>query len=424
MPNPYLAVAAIILGVALLQLANGALLTFLPVRLTLDSYSAGSIGLIATGHAAGFLVGCLTTTRIIRQVGHIRAFAVFAAMMSATAIAFSLWIDPVYWMGLRIITGFCSAGLFTVAESWLAERTPAALRGRVLSVYMIFNKVGFAGGQLMLAVGDVAGLAFYMGGAALYALCLIPVALTTSTSPSVPDIAPLRLRELYRIAPAGVVGCFATGLINSAVISLSPVYGARLGLSTTAIAILMAITQAGSLAFQWPLGWLSDRIDRRHVIVGCTAAVALVSLLLGFVPADWLGAIYLLFALWGGFALSVYAVCVAHANDFSESGRTVQLSSSLLLCWALGSAVGPTLATLMMDRFGPGGLFQYAALVAAGLALFVLWRTTKRASIPAAEREPFVNVPATSPIAMDMEGVEEAADREADAEGTPAGEVR
>jgi MFS family permease len=397
MPNPYLAVLAIVLGVAILQLANGVFATFLSLRMTIDGLAASSVGLVVTGYAAGFLVGCLFVPRVIAHVGHIRAFAAFAALTAALVLCFAVRVDTALWTVLRILTGFAGAGLMTVAESWLNERTPRGARGRVIGFYMVFTKLAFAGGQLLITVGDLGGLVFFMLASGCYSLSLLPVTLTRGSSPQIPDLVTLGVRELFRIAPAGVIGAFAAGLMNSAVINISPVYLVRIGYDTGTIAGLLVMMQIGSLTIQWPLGWISDRIDRRKVIAlaaGGSAALALTIAFLGPSAGPWL---YLLFALWGGFALSFYAVCVAHANDFARPEQMVPLSSSLLLAWASGSVVGPSAATATMEVFGPDGLFFYAAAIGLGLTLFVVFRMTRRAPVPVDLREPFVNVPATSP---------------------------
>ena len=400
MPNPYLAVAAIIVGVAILQGANGVTGMFLPLRMTAEHFPATAFGFVVTAHSLGFAIGCLVGVKIIQRVGHIRAFAAFAAAMSATALAFAIDTNPVWWTIVRVITGFCMAGLMTIAESWLNERTPNYARGRVIGMYMICNKLAFAIGQLMLATGNIMGYGFLMIAAAGYSLSLIPVAMSTSTSPPINGVDRLGVRELYRFAPAAAVGCFATGLINTPVISIGPVYAAQLGMSTTTISILMAGMQIGSLVLQWPLGWLSDKFDRRYVIVGAAGAVALISLLLGFVSNVPFALLLLLFALWGGFALTIYAICIAHANDFAAPEQRVSLSSTLLLAWASGSIVGPTLASVAMDRLGPGGLFLYCAVIAAIVTGFVLWRMTRRRAKPASERDRFVSVPTTTPLVV------------------------
>ena len=396
-PNTFLAVAAVVVGTSLLQFANGLLGTLLPIRLTDAGVSVSGVGMMAVGFSTGFLAACLWAPRAIAQVGHIRVFAVFATAASAATLAFTIETDPYLWTALRAVTGFCTAGLLTVAESWLNERTPQHARGRVISAYMLFTKLALAGGQISLAVGGTAGLGVFMLASAAYSVALMPVAMTRAPSPSIPKLTTLPLRELYRVTPAAFVGCFAVGLINPAVINIGPAYAAQLGIQTSEIAVLMALLQIGSLALQWPLGWLSDRIDRRWVIIGCSVSVTIVSLVIAGTGVRWPQALPLLFALWGGFALSLYGVLIAHANDFADARQRVALSSSLLLAFGTGSIAGPSIATGVMVLIGPHGLFLQAAAVSLVLAVFVAYRMTRRAVRPIEERSHFVNLPATSP---------------------------
>jgi MFS family permease len=361
------------------------------------------VGIVVTAHSVGFLVGCLFAASLIRAVGHIRAFAASAAAVSAASLAFVIGIEPVFWTVLRLVTGFCSAALFTVCESWISGQTPPGLRGRVLGLYMISNKVAVGGGQLALAAGGGLGIAFFLLSSAAYSLSLIPVALTRGATPKPPELVTFGLRKLYRIAPVGVVGCFTTGLVNGAVTGVLPVYGLGLGLGTEVIAVLLALMQLGSFLLQWPLGWISDRRDRRLVIAGAALAVVVLSVAIALAGSRSVWLLYLLFLLWGGFALSVYALCLAHAGDFAEPGEMVPLASSLLLAWAAGSVIGPTLATLVMEGVGPTGLFVYAATVSVLLAMFVAWRMTRRRPKPPEERDRFVYVQQTSPAAAELD---------------------
>ncbi len=400
----FVALAAIIAGAFLLQVANGWLGLLVPAQLGAAGHPATIVGFVVTAHSVGFLVGCLMASRIIRRVGHIRAFAVFAAAIAAASLAFTISLDPALWTGLRLVTGFCSAGLLTVADAWISAQTPSAFRGRVLGLYMITNKLAVAGGQLALADGGAMGIGFFMAASAFYSLSLIPVAMTAAAAPPSPELLTLGIRQLYRIAPAGVVGCVSAGLINTAVTGVLPLYGVAQGLGTGTVAVLLALMQVGSLMLQWPLGWLSDRGDRRAVIAGSAAAVAAISLVVAILGnAVPLWALCLLVLLWGGFALSIYAICLAHASDFAEPRQMVPLASSLLLAWSAGSVVGPAVATAMMDWIGPGGLFIYAAAVAGALAGFVVWRMTRRAPVPLEERDRFVGVPMTSPAATRLD---------------------
>jgi MFS family permease len=409
--NPYLAVLAIVMAAVALQAANGLFGTFLPLRMAQAGFSSFAIGIVVTGHAVGFFAGCLTVSRLIREVGHIRAFAVFAAVASVTVLSFAVLTDAVMWTFLRVLLGYCSAGLFTVTESWLSDRTTAAARGRVISFYMIFNRLSFAAGQLLVAAGDIGGLGLFMIAAAAFSVSLIPIATTRMTSPVVPAVTTMNPRALVAVAPAGVVGAFVAGITNVAVIGLTPLYGNDLGLTPGAISILLALMQVGSLLFQWPLGWLSDRIDRRRVIVGISVATAAVSAAIaasGGGPA-WL--LMPLFLLWGAFALSLYAICLAHVSDHAPPDRIVALITNLLLVWAGGSVVGPPVATGAMALIGPAGLFVYSGLVALLFAGFVVWRMTRRGPVPTGLREPFVTVPETTPTVavLDPRGEEERA---------------
>lgn len=396
MPRHYGAVITVIGGVTLLQLANTFLSVVLPLRLAAAGVSGTVTGLVVTAYGAGFLAGCFVAHRLIREVGHIRAFAALAAVCAVLSQLFatteSVWI----WFALRLVMGFCQAGLFTVVEGWLSAATPSDARGGVLSFYLVATKVAIVGGQLGMGYGDTTTLAWFNAAGGVFTLALIPVALTRTSEPPPPKLELLGPMDLFKIAPAAIMGCLGSGLLNSATLGLTPVFGTRLGLSASYAVVLLTAIQLGSFVLQWPLGRLSDRIDRRSIIAGCTGAVAGLSLLIILVGDDpWLLAG--LFFLLGGFSLSFYAVSVAHAGDFATPDQMVGVSSGSLLAWAAGAAVGPTLAAPFIDLLGPAGLFVYSFAIAMSLTLFVLWRMGRRAPVPPEAREGFINLPATSP---------------------------
>ena len=402
MLNPYLTVTAVIAGSAVLQGASGLLLVLLPLRMSAEQFPLQMIGWVSAAHGAGFLLGCTLIGRLIAGVGHVRAFAALAAMLSAVVLAFAAFRSPLAWIGLRLIAGACFAGLFTVAESWIANRTPPALRGRVLGFYTVCTKVTLVGAPLGLAMLEVAGPWAFMLVSALCSISLLPVATTRSASPVVSAFSTLGVRELYRIAPVGLVGCLTVGLTNAPLLSLVPIYGEGVGLELTSIVLLFPALQLGSLVFQWPLGLWSDRGDRRRVIAGLSFSVGVVSLVIwtqGKLTAEIL--LPLLFVL-GGVSLSVYAICVAHAGDHAQPEQMVPLVSSLLLAWGLGAVVGPALAAVAMKWFGVQGLFLYLACVAFPFTAFVLWRIRRRVPVPDEEHVHFVNLPATSPAAIEL----------------------
>lgn len=389
----YGAAAGIVGGVTLLQFANTVLSVVLPLSLALSGYSGTATGLVVTGYGMGFLVGCIVNPRLIREVGHIRAFAVLAAICSVTSMIFALGNLVLLWFVLRVAMGFCQAGLFTVVEGWLNAAAPSQARGGVLSFYLAATKVAIVGAQTLLAqIGTGSPVWFEISGA-IFTLSLIPVALTRTPQPP-----PLRLEYLgplaiCRLAPAGVAGCLASGLLNSAFLGLTPLYGTRIGLDARTTVWLLTAFQLGSFLFQWPLGRLSDRMDRRLVIAGCATAVAALSVITALASAGfWLLPLYLLL---GGASLTFYAVAMAHASDFAEPDQMVGVTSSLLLSWAAGAAVGPTIAAPFMDMLGPRGLFLYTVLVATALALFVLWRMSRRA--PPQAKDGFADISTTPP---------------------------
>jgi MFS family permease len=397
-----LALAAIIAGTMVLQVANGILGIIVPLQMGLSGKPTAVIGMVVTAYALGFLIGCLGAPGFVRPVGHIRAFAALAATMSVTALLFTVTDSGLVWAVLRFASGLCLAALFTVIESWITGEAPREGRGRVIAVYMVCNKAGVMAGQGLLALGDAASAGFFVFVCGCFSFSLVPVALTRAAGPVPQDAVRLGLRALYRIAPIGIVGCLGAGLVNAPVLGLAPVYGLKVGLAPERIAVLVLVAQLGSVLAQWPLGWLSDRIDRRQVIVAATAVSAAASLAIALFGREDARLLLALFAVWGAFSLSIYAVCIAHASDFAKPAELLPLISSLLVAWAIGSAIGPPLATFAMMRAGEDALFTYAAVVTALIGAFAAWRMTRRRAVPPAEREAFVNLPATSPAVAEL----------------------
>lgn len=414
--------AAIVSGAAILQVANGILGVIVPLHLGLMNKPTPVIGVIITAYSLGFMAGCLRAPSLIRPVGHIRAFAALAAILAVSTLTFVAGDWAPLWAVLRFVGGFCMAGLYTVIESWVTDHSPSDGRGRFLAVYMIFNKVGLIAGQGALALVDMPGSGFYMIACGFAAIAIVPVSLTRTSGPEAREAATMGVVQLYRVAPIGVVGCFGAGLVNSSMLGFLPIFGLKSGISVAAIPLLVAATHFGSMALQWPLGWISDRIDRRHVIVAATGGGSIIVLGVALSGITHVPMLLFLFALWGGLALSVYPLCIAHASDFATPSQLVPLVSSLMLSWAAGSIVGPALATVAMESAGPNGLLYYAAMVSASVGTFAMWRTGRRPPVPSDEREAFVNLPATSPVvatlAVDHLAPEEGRDGD-DGTGSP-----
>lgn len=409
MHSPYLTVAAVIAGVTLLQAASGLLLVLLPLRMAAEGFPVQSIGWVAAAHGAGFLAGCLLTSRMVSAIGHVRAFAALAAALSAIALFFATFDSPAAWIALRFAGGVSFAGLYAVGESWIAECTPSALRGRVLGFYTVCTRVALVIAPLSLGWLALEGPWAFMLVSVLCSLALLPVTTTRSANPATTARRALSIGHLYRLTPVGLLGCFSVGLINAPLLSLIPVYGKTTGMDVDTIVVLFPVLQLGSLVLQWPLGRWSDRVDRRRIIFGQCVAVAILSLPLALLsaPPQWL-LLPLLFLL-GGAALSIYAICVAHAGDHASPDQMVSLLSGLLLAWGVGAAIGPALAAAVMERIGAEGLFLYIGVVALAFALYVVHRMWARVPTPIDAHVSFVDVPPTSSATAELSLAEHAA---------------
>lgn len=396
--GPYLSVASVIIATAFTAAGNGMMSTFVPVRLDLEGVSQDAVGLVVTAYAAGMLLGCLLSGHAIRRVGHIRAFATFAALGTISALLLSAWTAVPAWFGLRLLGGFCTTGIFIAAQAWLNEVTWSERRGRVMALFYLAYTVSIGLGALIMRHVAADTTTPFLLLAGLYAAAVLPVALTRLETPPPPERIAVRLAQVWRISPVGLIGAFASGSLGMTMVGVGPMYGTAIGLNAADIALTIAALQGGNLVIQWPLGWLSDRLDRRHVIAGAAAAVSLVSVAILATGSGSLPALVFLFGLWGGLAESIYAVSTAHANDRTVAGDYVVVSSTVLVMWATGSTLGPLLATAAMRGFGPAGIWLFFIAVSASFALFVAWRSRHRAGVSEREQEHFHTVAASPQI--------------------------
>jgi len=382
-------IAALLLSVAILVTGNGLQWTLIPVRASLDGFAPLEIGLLGSAYYLGFALGCLLGGRVIQRVGHIRAFTALTAIASTVVVTHALIASPAAWWVLRAITGFCFAGLYLIIESWLNERASNDNRGLVMAIYTMINLSVTIVGQMMLTLGDPADFPLFALASILISLAAVPVALTAARPPARLAQSRLRPAMLYTKSPVGVVGVLLAGVATGAFWSLGPAYAIELGADSAQVAIFMSITVLGGALVQWPLGRLSDRCDRRIVVVGlCVAGVvAALSLVLAGIGEQWVSRV--LVAFFGASALPLYAICAAHAFDHIEAQDTVETSSGLLLANGAGAIAGPVMAAFFMGKAGPGGLFLATAFAHLLLAGFVIWRVRTSAPIPPAERSEF-----------------------------------
>jgi MFS family permease len=391
-----LLIAPVLLSASFFIGANGLFGTLLSVRLDLDGVRVDAIGLVMACYSVGWVIGALICPRIIRQVGHIRAFAAFAAIVAAMALAHPLLVDPVLWAVLRVLCGLCMAAMFTITESWLNAMAPSPMRGQVMSVYMIVTFGAFGAAQFLLTVTDPSGYELFSLVAMLAALSLVPLALSRVRTPSELVDERFMLGRLIGISPLGVAGCTVAGLINGAFFAIGPVYARTFDPSATWVATFLMINVLGGLLLQIPIGRLSDRFDRRQVIFFVCLALALFSYLVTLAPADMRLLLLGILAVQGGVAYTLYPLSLAHANDHLDPQELVPASGGLLLCFGTGAALGSVTGSLAMSLAGPQGLFYQFALVSLALALFTAWRMTRRPPVPNEEQASFVAVPQTT----------------------------
>jgi MFS family permease len=389
-------------GLSLILVGIGLLGTLLGVRATLASFADLEIGLIMAGYYAGYIAGTVLAPRLIRNVGHIRCFAAFAALASAATLGFGLLVNPYAWLGLRVLNGICVVGLYMVVESWINEQTAGPGRGRVFALHMMSTLVALALGQTLLLAGDSSSLTLFAFAAVLISLGVIPVAVTRVTEPRIDVSMRVRLPQLLRASPLGVMGALSAGTVNGAFWGMAPVFGQRLPLEEPQIVQLMSATIIGGALLQWPIGHLSDRLDRRIVLILTSLATATVALIAGYVVIEGQSGLIPYAFLYGGLMFSLYGISVAHTNDQLEQGQALEATRGLLLIYGIGALCGPVVAGLAMEGAGPVGLPAMSAATAGLLALFGLYRMARRPAPPVADQTGFVPLVRTSPVVLEM----------------------
>ncbi len=399
-----LAIFALLLAVGAVNLGLGLQGTLLGVRAGLEGFGLDAVGIIMSANYLGFIVGSLSGPKIVARVGHIRAFAVMAALASSATLLHSVFLAPGPWIVLRAITGFSYACMCMVVESWLNQHAVNADRGIVLSWYMAATLAASAAGQLLLNIGSPAGFEPFVLVSIILSLSLIPVALSTSPAPPLNSAPPMSIRALFRASPVGVVGCLATGMLYSAIGGLGAVFAQSIGLSVFEISIFMMLIVVGGTVALWPFGWLSDRMDRRVVVAGLSLAVATAgcAIIVAVSSSGDSTLLFVLATLYGVAAMPIYGIAVAHANDKLAHDQYVSASSTLLLCYGIGAVFGPVSASYAMVWLGPAGLFAFIAGIGAATGVFVLLRMGQRPAASSAHKHAFVAAPVTTPAALSL----------------------
>jgi len=383
-------ISALLLGSAFLLYAGGMNGLILPVRGSQEGFSAFSLGLLGTGWAIGYVLGCIMTPGLVGRVGHIRSFSVMASLAALAILASLLFITPWAWIPLRAISGFCFAGAAMIVESWLSERVDANSRGRVFGVYTMVNLMATTTGQLTLTLGETGGYTFFVIGAMFYSLALIPTAISSTATPKPLVKVRLDLGALWRNSPIAVYAVLMVGISNSAFGTLAAVYADQIGLQLSAIALFTSIPiLAGALA-QLPVGQLSDRMDRRKVLIGITIVGIIGDLAFIILQPELAWMNFILVFIFGAAAYAMYPVIVAHANDHAEPDSYIQTSGGLLLVFGVGCIVGPLFAGFGMSAIGTSALFMTTIVVHILIVIYTLWRISRRAPVEPEHKVEFV----------------------------------
>jgi MFS family permease len=371
------------------QLASGLMMGVVPVQLSLSGYSATVVGWVATGQSVGFLLGCLCAAPLIRLLGARPSLALFTVLSAASAVSLLALGEPAAWTAARTISGFSSACVIVLFESWFAAKASPARRGLVFGLYIVLTRAAFMTAQIAMAfVEPQLSLLFVVA-----AVCYLAVPCLSLTVPGdAPVIGSRSMAGIWDMplrAPAAAAAAFTHALVSTASIGLFPVYAVARGVPVDKLAFILAALQFGGLALQLPLSLLSDRIGRRAVMMIAAAAAMALSAALWFAVAPGVWSLAILAALWAGAPAPLYSLAVAHANDIASDGERVAWSSAMLMLWGLGAAVGPVVAAMLMDRFGAGALFGYTGVLCGLLALFLglrkFLRKRPRAPIPSAD---------------------------------------
>ena len=393
---------ALLIGILLLMLGNGMQSTLLGVRSVAEFESTTTISWIMSGYFIGFLGGSRLAPELIRRVGHVRVFAALGSLISAALVLFAAFSNPIVWLLLRIVVGFCFSGVYVVAESWLNDKSTNETRGKALSAYMIVQMLGIVAAQGMLNLGDPNGYFLFVIASVLVSISFAPILLSVSPAPVCESASPMSLRELIRFSPLGAFGSFCVGGLFGGIFAMGAVYGSEAGLSLGQISAFIACVYLGGLICQFPIGWLSDRMDRRQLIlwsaVVCSTVTGSAILL-----ADNFVVLLAVAFVMGGIINPLYSLIIAYTNDKLDPANMASGAGCMIFIGGVGAIGGPLVAGAMMAQFGPNGFFGYISLGTALLALFTAFRAVVRTSEPIDQLAAFTPVSqACSPVAVDM----------------------
>jgi MFS family permease len=409
---------ALLFGIGLIMLGNGLQGSLLGVRASMEGFGLSTTGLVMSGYFIGLICGSAFCPKIVGHVGHIRSFGALASLASISILAHVIFIDPWIWWGMRVITGFAYAGMYVVAESWLNEASENETRGQLLSIYMLINLGGLAGGQFLLNVAEPSSFILFALISVLVSIAVIPILTSVSKMPDYETTESVSIIQLFHVSPLGVAGMLISSISMGTIFGVGAVYGSSIGLSVKEVSFFMGAIVLGGAAIQLPLGRLSDTIGRRKVIIGTCIVGGVVSIVASqYVGTDW--KFYLLIATIGAMSTPLYSLCAAHTNDYLTPPQMVAASGTLVLASGLGATIGPPITTFAMEYLGPQAFYYSIAMSLGLVAFYALWRTTQRIAVATEDLGDFVVMAPTPTSAsfnpdVDLEEIEAATEIDAE----------
>lgn len=385
-----------LLAATILTMGGGLLNSLLSINMSLSGYSEKIIGLVMSCNYMGVVLGIFFCEPIVQRVGYIRSFTAFAAVVTAIALMYGIYMTPWFWAFLRICTGISITGLFMVIESWLNEKVEPMARGRLLSVYMILVYFGNGCGQLLLNIGNVQGKSIFMVAGILFAICLIPISITRAITPQPLEVPRYNLIKLFQLAPFSMAGSLTAGMISGSFYAIGPMFALKIGLPIAQVSLFMSLTVWSGLLFQWPVGFLSDRFDRLTVLSILGFIVLLVSVFISVLGSLSFSLLLLLTACFG-IIFSIYPVAMARAQDNIDKKDIVPVSGALILFFGVGAGIGPVLSSLIIAKTGPWGLYHFTA-ICGGILGGTAWIFRKKLPSKVEDQVPFIPIPKTSPV--------------------------
>ncbi len=401
-PRPLVAIASVIGSLALVAIGNGLMFAYIPVRLGADGFAPTWAGGILTGLSAGGIAGCLLTGALVRRIGHARAYMVLSALIVLSNAAVGAGAYPVQWIFARALYGFAISGMFIVAQSWLNDAVDNSIRGRVMAAFYVSYVVCLGIGSALMGVLDIGSAQAPLVGIVFTALSMLPIGMTRLAQPPAPEAASVAVGRAWRISPVGIAGMLAVGGLSMMIAGFTPIHATAKGYTQQEVAMLLICMPLGTLLFQIPFGWISDRTDRRYVLIAASLIVAVAGVAAARYDAATLTVILVIYVVWSGASESIYSLSSAHANDRAAKDDLVTLSSSMLFAWSVSGFLIPGIGTALTAVYGTQSFIYVAIVIAIAFGLFVIWRVLRAPPVPADETGSFAPMTAQAPLPVEL----------------------